>query len=194
MDCSNSNSSSAYASPPFEESEYNRLRAHYLEPYPLMIAPTQSLTRRGTLRETPRKTMAKPRIRRYATTSCFARIEQLEEAEENSAIRAELFELLWSVEKYEQHCHNPHSWFQLPRVGNNSAAAAAADDDDNNDVETVPDTIDLTGSDDDGAVDLDEYLEQLQTPGTPANIAATVARAAVAAAAAVKEEEGAMGD
>ena len=182
MDCS---SSSSYAPPPFEELEYDRLRVHYLEPYPLMIAPTQSLTRRGTLRETPRKTMAKPRIRRYATTSCFARIEQLEEAEENSAIRAELFELLWSVEKYEQHCHNPHSWFQLPRVGNDSAA---------DDVEIVSETIDLTGSDDDDAVDLDEYLEQLQTPGTPANIAATVARAAVAAAAAVKEEEGAMGD
>ena len=191
MDCS---SSSAYVLPPFEELEYNRLRAHYLEPYLLTIEPMQSMPRRATLRETPRETMAKPRIHRYETTSCFARIEQLEEAEENSAIRAELFELLWSVEKYEQHCHNPHSWFQLPRVGNNSAAAAAADDDDNNDVETVPDTIDLTGSDDDGAVDLDEYLEQLQTPGTPANIAATVARAAVAAAAAVKEEEGAMGD
>ena len=160
----------------------------------------QSMTRRGTLRETPRETMAKPRIHRYATTSCFARIRQLEEQEEeageeeNSAIRAEQFELLWGIEKYEQHCHNPNHWFQLPRVGNNSAAAAAAADDDDSDVETVPDTIDLTGSDDDGAVDLDEYLEQLQTPGTPANIAATVARAAVAAAAAVKEEEGAMGD
>ena len=183
MDCSSSSSSSAYAPPPFEESEYNRLRAHYLEPYPLTIAPMQSMTRRGTLRETPRETMAKPRIYRYKTTSCFARIQQLEEQEQNPAIHAELFELLWSVEKYEQHCQNPHSWFQLPRVGND----AAADDDD--DVETVPDTIDLTGSDDDDAVDLDEYLEQLQTPGTPANIAATVARAAVAAAAVVKEEE-----
>ena len=185
MDCSSSSSSSAYAPPPFEESEYNRLRAHYLEPYPLTIAPMQSMTRRGTLRETPRETMAKPRIYRYKTTSCFARIQQLEEQEQNPAIHAELFELLWSVEKYEQHCHNPHSWFQLPRVGNDSAA---------DDVEIVPETIDLTGSDDDDAVDLDEYLEQLQTPGTPANIAATVARAAVAAAAAVKEEEGAMGD
>ena len=188
MDCS---SSSAYAPPSFEELEYNRLRAHYLEPYLLTIAPMQSMTRRGTLRETPRETMAKPRIHRYETTSCFARIEQLEEQEkeaeeeENSAIHAELFEILWGVEKYEQHCHNPHSWFQLPRVGNDSAA---------DDVEIVSETIDLTGSDDDDAVDLDEYLEQLQTPGTPANIAATVARAAVAAAAAVKEEEGAMGD
>ena len=184
MDCS---SSSAYAPPSFEELEYNRLRAHFLEPYLLTIAPMQSMTRRGTLRETPRETMAKPRIHRYETTSCFARIEQLEEQEkeaeeeeENSAIHAELFEILWGVEKYEQHCHNPHSWFQLPRVGNDSAA---------DDVEIVPETIDLTGSDDDDAVDLDEYLEQLQTPGTPANIAATAARAAVAAAAAVKEEE-----
>ena len=181
MDCS---SSSAYAPPPFEELEYNRLRAHYLEPYLLTIAPMQSMTRRGTLRETPRETMAKPRIHRYETTSCFARIEQLEEQEkeaeeeENSAIRAELFELLWRVKKYEQHCYNPHSYFQLPRVGN-----YAADDDD---VEIVPDTINLTGS---NAIDLDEYLEQLRTPKTPAYIAATAARAAVAAAAAVKEEE-----
>ena len=177
MDCS---SSSAYAPPPFEELEYDRLRVYYLEPYPLEMAPMQSMTRRGTLRETPRETMAKPRIHRYAKQSCFARIQQLNEQEENSEIRAELFELLWSVEKYEQHCHNPHSWFQLPRVGNDSAA---------DDVEIVSETIDLTGSDDDDAVDLDEYLEQLQTPGTPANIAATVARAAVAAAAAGKEEE-----
>ena len=159
----------------------------------------QSVTRRGTLREAPRVVTAAPRINRYSYTSCGARIKELEkemeEEDDSPATRAELFGLLWKVQKYEEHSHNPHSYFQLPVVGgggsgqgggSGAAAAAAADNDDDDDVEAVPETIDLTGE---SFIDLDEYLEQVQTPGTPAYVAATAARAAEAARVKVKQEK-----